>query len=333
MDIYVKNLLPRLRELGKTLNAKESFVDKTWTLIDQSGSSNVYRFLRSGKLLVSKSGLVNEFTWEYLPPDSLYLKMGSKGVMLKHGYVFDAILVMQIEGAANNLMFFYNEKEIPDGNLSRYVRQKLTDQYGYKKLGEKYFIKDQYNLGLTIGTQVLNNDLELINAKGLKFGDKYYTLQNGVVTKCEIKKRFKTNKGIIFIRVDAESGGMLNAPVNKETGFLGDGVYLIEDNEIKKITIKAGIVIHVSYNWHKSPILVIALIVLALLVLIFINKNQTNSGPENVTIPTQNLNSLESEPIAFVDSDPMDKPEVDIAVIDKAELTDKNLEDENYIVT
>jgi hypothetical protein len=282
--------------------------------------------------LVSKSGIVNEFTWEFIPPDSLYLKMGNKGIMLRHGFIFDAILVMQVEGSQKIPMIFYNEKEIPDGDLSSYIIKKMTSQFGYKKLGENYYIKDQHNVGLAIGTQVLNKDLELVDMKGLKFGDKYFTLKNGIVTKCEIKKMYRTNKGVIFIRVDANSGEMLNAPVTKEVGLLLDGVYIIKDNAINKITIKAGKVFDVSYTWYHSPNVKLITITFAILFILILIASQNRRSDETSEIsPTQNPTLLESESNIVIDTAALEMPAVDNVAIDTTSVVDTTQETEGQI--
>ena len=158
MDKYIKNLLTRLKQYGQKLNKIESFVDKTWVLFEPGKSFQTFRFQRSGKLYVTISGLVEEHQWEYLPPDSLYIKRGGpNGIMYRQAFFLDSLFVMQVEGTEFEPVLFYNEAEIPDGDVPTYIFNLYSLKYdlGVLNADKKYslsidFIKKILNSLLTI---------------------------------------------------------------------------------------------------------------------------------------------------------------------------------------
>ena len=168
MDKYIKNLLPRLKQYGQKLNKIESFVDKTWVLYNATNSFQTFRFLRSGKLLVTVSGLVEEHKWEYLPPDSLYIKKSEKkGIMYRQAFFLDSLFIMEVEGANFERAMFYNEAEIPDGDVVQYLKKIMKDRLGLRSIGssEQYFYSNLDLAGMAVGKEIFDNNLEPLGNK------------------------------------------------------------------------------------------------------------------------------------------------------------------------
>jgi hypothetical protein len=120
MDQFILNIIPRIIEHGRKLNKIESIVDKVWVKYGEA-EYETYRFKRNNQVLVSVGGIVEERSWELLPPNGLYISKNGTGFMLRQAVVFDAILIMQLESKVFRPVLFYDESIIEDGNVYGYL--------------------------------------------------------------------------------------------------------------------------------------------------------------------------------------------------------------------
>lgn len=273
MDTYIKNLLPRLKQYGQKLNKIESFVDKTWVIFEQGNSFQTFRFQRSGKLLITVSGNVEEHHWEYLPPDSLYIKRdGTNGKMYRQAFFIDSLFVMQVEGTEFEPVLFYNEAEIPDGDVAAYVFKlyAIKNNLGVLNAERKYFFtkhEDFYTLGK--GSKVFDENLVVITNQKIILKDKEITITNGLVSNIDYIHYLDSERGKIklsstFLSYDGINKG---ARVCLENGERLDGkikilnhpylLYIIvEDWKIRKII-------------KQKDYAILAIIIIIIIVIIF----------------------------------------------------------------
>lgn len=55
------------------------------------------------------------------------MKRGDQGLMFRHSFIIDGILVLQKEGKDSEPSLFYNENVIPDGDVKSYlIKGKIT---------------------------------------------------------------------------------------------------------------------------------------------------------------------------------------------------------------
>ena len=251
MDKYIKNLLPRLKQYGKKLNKIEDFVDKTWVLYEPGKSFQSFRFMRKNKLLITVSGIVQEHEWDYLPPDSLYIKRGAaNGIMYRQAFLLDSLFVMQVEGVEFNPVLFYNESKIPDGDVYKYLKKKYASINNYGTIGTdiKYFYSSDYGQELVVGAKVFDEEFQVVKDKKISINSRYITISNGVVSRIEYFYYVSSNKGKIKLSSSYRSpdGLVKGASVSLENGGRVDGkieilnhtdvLYIIvEDGKIKKI--------------------------------------------------------------------------------------------------
>ena len=67
MQLYLSNLIKRLKEFSQTLDKKEIFIEAPWVIIDEKQNQQKYIFKRNGDLIISLNGEVTDGKWEYLP--------------------------------------------------------------------------------------------------------------------------------------------------------------------------------------------------------------------------------------------------------------------------
>lgn len=201
MDKYIKNLLPRLKQYGQKLNKIESFVDKTWVLYSDSTNFQTFRFQRSGKLLITNTGLVEEHQWEYLPPDSLYIKRENlNGIMYRQAFFLDSLFIMQVEGRELEPVLFYNEAEIPDRDVDSYIFKLYANKnnLGAIAADRKYFFsKDNYYTEIVIGSKIFDENLLPIANHTIYLKDKEITITNGLVSSIDYIHYINSELGLI----------------------------------------------------------------------------------------------------------------------------------------
>lgn len=276
MDNYIKNLLPRLKQYGQKLNKIESFVDKTWVLFEPGKSFQTFRFQRSGKLYITISGLVEEHQWEYLAPDGLYIKRGGpNGIMYRQAFLLYSLFIMQVEGTEFEPVLFYNEADIPDGDLSTYIFKLYAQKnnLGVLNADRKYFYtKDELFNRLEKGSKLFDEDLMIISDQKIILKNMEITITNGLVSNIDYVHYLDSEKGRIKLSSNyfSEDGVNKGARVCLENGDRIEGkikivnhpylLYIvIEDWKLKK-TIKQK-----DYGTIVITIMVIVFIIILFL--------------------------------------------------------------------
>jgi hypothetical protein len=123
MKAYILNLLPRISAYSESLDKKESFIEKPWVLIDESGKKTQYIFSRDGRLLISVDGIGFEGTWEYIKAaNTLWINLDQKKFMLRQGFIDPAIMILKLDGSSNDIWIFTNEKILKDISVEHYVK-------------------------------------------------------------------------------------------------------------------------------------------------------------------------------------------------------------------
>lgn len=270
MDIYIKNLLPRLKEYGQRLNKIESFVDKTWVLYNESIGFQTFRFKRNRRLIITTNGMIDECRWEYHPPDGLQINpSGRQGTMYRHAFFLESLFIMQVEGNSEEKALFYNESAIPDGNVFNYLKNIYISKYNLISIGSqgKYFYKDTYSQGLTIGDQILDDKLEIVQFKKLKVGAKVITIVDGKIQDIFYHYQLDSESGLLKIKSKKnENSLMVGAEVRYLNNNLANGVIKIIKNEnIKKIKVNNGIITKVVV--HYDPFFITGIIAFFLMII------------------------------------------------------------------
>ncbi|MDP2413838.1 hypothetical protein [Daejeonella sp.] len=121
MQEFINNLIPRLKNLSKTLDQVEVFVDKAWVYTDENNNIHEYTFLRDQRLIVSFNGQIQKGKWELLPTGKLLLDIAHENMMLEKAFINKAILVLKKNGMDDQPFILFDIKKIPDGNITSYL--------------------------------------------------------------------------------------------------------------------------------------------------------------------------------------------------------------------
>jgi hypothetical protein len=122
---FIKNILPRLKAASQKVNQKEQLVDRTWVWVGFAEEFSTIHFLRDQRLLVTKLGNVQEGKWEFIGTELIHLSGEGFNIMLNHGILFGGVLVIQKQGVFDHFEVLYDQIEIPDGEVVKYIETKL----------------------------------------------------------------------------------------------------------------------------------------------------------------------------------------------------------------
>lgn len=128
MVTWIKSVLPRVTKYAINLDKTELLVDKTWIWHEFQDGHSTFHFLRDGRLLITRSGNVEEGLWELIPGGLLHIKGTHFNYMFNHGIVFEGVLLIKKQGIVDNLEIFYDEAIIPNGDFIRHIDRKLNEK-------------------------------------------------------------------------------------------------------------------------------------------------------------------------------------------------------------
>lgn len=209
MNLYLENLLPRIKQYSKDLDHQEIFVDISWITIDENQKQYKYIFSRNGDLIMSSNGQVKIGKWEYLSgAKSLLINRIDDKILVNQYFVDSAIMALKLDGVNENFILA-NENIIPDFNVSSYL-QKLywkKNNIGAINLQNKSILEIAdfddgiFNNSVLInGESVADGTLEQLNT------GKKYEIINSRINRVLIDKIYKSDKGDLVIEYESYIG-------------------------------------------------------------------------------------------------------------------------------
>lgn len=315
MEKYLLSLLPRLKQYGKNLDRIEFFVDKTW-VGTSDGFLCTYRFLRNGKLLITVSGETTEWSWEILPPNSVYIKNGTQGKMFRHAFVLDGVLMMQKEGN-DDYFIFYNESIVTDGDVKKYIENTIQQKLNLHKLntGNGYYFTNPNNDGLEIGSLLYDDEFSLVGDGTIPYKDCTIVVKDGKVVRFYKSTDYVTDKGVLKIvhsvRLGIEIGNA--AYINEYEA--PDGKYLVKGGGMYSFNIKDGKVKDFSSKSERSAWSIIGIVVVSIVVVMFVlvivNKKNDDHRPEvvstSVVVSTNDRDTVFTPSFVYTNDDVIKK--------------------------
>ena len=121
MQKWIKNIIPRIQHLSIDLDKKELLVDRVWIWLGFDNMLSTLHFLRDNRLLITKSGNVEEGKWELHPGGLLQIQGTDFNYMFDHGILFEGVLIIKKLGVEDYLEVFYDVAVIPSGDVIGYV--------------------------------------------------------------------------------------------------------------------------------------------------------------------------------------------------------------------
>lgn len=119
----LKDLQSSLKSFNQGLAKQNMLVDIPWTMVD--GDLNIQRliFRKDNSLYIVKEGEIQESKWEYLAAmNSVVIEIGGKKILLNEVFADGKALILKKDGTSMDFLAFANQNELPDLNLSGYLK-------------------------------------------------------------------------------------------------------------------------------------------------------------------------------------------------------------------
>jgi len=200
---YIKDLLPRLQQLNKSIDHTASIIDKSWIYIDDDEKKHTYIFQKNGALIMSLNGSVTTGTWKFLPhAGSLLIDRGADKILLKHVFLDKAIIILRKDNNYDIPWILIDENVIPDLNVEKYLRAHIIKQLTLKEFrsnGSTYYYSDPDNIGVSRESVFYDENLNFATISITVKDKKIYKVENGVVNSSFLKLTFRTDKGNVTV--------------------------------------------------------------------------------------------------------------------------------------
>lgn len=112
MKTYLFDILPKIKRFSKRLDDKTILQGKSWMAINEDNTvKTVYIFSENNNLVVSNSGKAEVGKWTFLNADSILLQLDQGAYLMKHGFLDDEFLILNLDGT-DEFALFINETKL-----------------------------------------------------------------------------------------------------------------------------------------------------------------------------------------------------------------------------
>jgi len=135
MQLYLQNILPRVKRFSESLDRKEVFVDAPWVMIDENLDQQKYIFKRNGELLMSLNGAVKVGKWEYLAgAKSLLIDRIDDKILLNQHFIDPVVMILSMDGMKEQNLILANETLLPDLDIVAYFKRLFHKKNGISEI-------------------------------------------------------------------------------------------------------------------------------------------------------------------------------------------------------
>lgn len=242
MQLYLNNLVKRLKDFSKTLDKKEVFIEAPWVIIDEHRNQQKYIFKRNGDLIISLNGDLTDGKWEYLSiAKSLRIDTGSKKLLLNQDFIDPAVMILRKDGLKSENLILANENLLPDLDVVKYLKKLFYQKHGVTiaKLKNGQALELHHYDGYIVNNKV-TIESEEVNDCTVETADlkNRFVIQNGRITKVLVKREYQTKQGLIVIEEEQNRSPSKGDYVLMNNRLAPDGKYKI--SLFKSITVADG---------------------------------------------------------------------------------------------
>ena len=135
MTDYIKSWLPRIQNFSLRLDKLSRLYDQPWVLLNDSNDFIKIIFQKRGVLIVSKTGIVSDGSWELVASaNSILLNINGEKRLYNHQFIDEGLMILILDGLSSEFLVLVNQNIIPDLDVLSYLNNKyLTPPFGTQK--------------------------------------------------------------------------------------------------------------------------------------------------------------------------------------------------------
>lgn len=251
MQLYLNNLIKRVKEYSLNLDKLEYLVDIPWVLIDDEYKVQKYIFKRNGELVLSINGKADVGRWEYISSaKSLLIDRNTDKILLNQVFFNEAVMILNYDGLDQSFNLV-NQILIPDLNVESYFKKLYYDKNSIKAIElENGQILEVLNFNELYSKSILNLPIKIEGNSSIEFDvfkskdGKKYIINNNKIAKIIQPIKYDTENGQIYIEHEIGESPKLDNLVFRINSNVEDGKYNI--GFLKNIYVKDGKIIKIS---------------------------------------------------------------------------------------
>lgn len=98
MKTYLLNVIQRVTQYSKQLDAEAVLYNKNWEVFNDSGEKEVFIFRTNNELLISRTGIVQKGKWELLSNNTLLIEVDGVLYLLNAAFVDSRFMALKLDG-------------------------------------------------------------------------------------------------------------------------------------------------------------------------------------------------------------------------------------------
>ena len=209
----LKSLSAQLKNYSATLDKTNILADKPWALIDGDSEVQKLIFQRDQSLVLSKNGIAQIGSWQYLPvAKSLLIHRSGERILCNEAFIDDAVMVLKLDGTSNKYFLFANENLIPDLDAIGYLKKlrKLKLNILEKKIDDGRILEIQrpYDFELpSVGHRVsIDNEDVADGTYRMQSLIYFIVVRNSLIASFLYHSKFVNSEGVEFVVHQYEKG-------------------------------------------------------------------------------------------------------------------------------
>jgi hypothetical protein len=183
--------------------------------------------------------------WDYIhAAKRLLIDMGPTKILLNHAFVEKGVMILRLDGTTDYPWIFANENEIPDLDVSRYLKELLITKLSLRAFtqgGKSYYFSDPHGLGITNNAVIYDETFQKTSDNfTVLSGEKNYDIQNGVIKRQYYTKFIQTDKGPLVIQSAVYSLSVGDLVFFNNLLATGGSYKVLKNKDYKSITVRNG---------------------------------------------------------------------------------------------
>lgn len=203
MNLFLSNIIPRLKQYSQTLDRLELFVDFPWIVIGEDQIQQKYIFRRNGQLLISLQGNITEGRWEYLSAaKSLVIHQEPNPILLNQNFIDPVVMVLAKDGVQGKNLFLVNENLLPDLNVDDYLKSIYYERNNIevRRSDTGVYLEINNYQGWINGNSVTIEGAPVPDGIfQLESSEKKFVIKDSRIVKVLVYQTYETNKGRIVV--------------------------------------------------------------------------------------------------------------------------------------